>query len=155
MFKFYTIGNTNSEKHCMGKEWNFNLSLNQETLFDFLKHIKVQLNSLLLTLELLSSLKYYIYICIRKLRYNFSAFLLFWKAPIHDYVSKIIPMTCPWLPLICHQRWQISVIQIKSSKFTFREAAKNISRGGSLNLAAFGRKVLTPPTFTEKVTYPP
>ena len=36
-----------------------------------------------------------------------------------------------------------------------REAAKNISRGGSLNLAAFGRKVLTPPNFTEKVTYPP
>ena len=35
-----------------------------------------------------------------------------------------------------------------------REAAKNISRGGSLNLAAFGREVLTPPNFTEKVTYP-
>ena len=36
-----------------------------------------------------------------------------------------------------------------------REAAKNILRGGSLNLAAFGRKVLTPPSFATKVTYPP
>ena len=35
-----------------------------------------------------------------------------------------------------------------------REAAKNIL-SGSLNLAAFGRKALTPPSFATKVTYPP
>ena len=41
-------------------------------------------------------------------------------------------------------------------KLSLREAAKNILRGGgSLNLAAFGHKVPTPPSFTTKVTYPP
>ena len=35
-----------------------------------------------------------------------------------------------------------------------REAAKNIKRGGSLNLAAFGRKVLAPPRFSAKTLYP-
>ena len=40
--------------------------------------------------------------------------------------------------------------------FVLREAAKNIQRGGgSLNLAAFGRKVLAPPRISAKTMYPP
>ena len=36
-----------------------------------------------------------------------------------------------------------------------REGVKNIRRGGSLNLAAEGRKVLTPPKNAEIGRYPP
>ena len=40
--------------------------------------------------------------------------------------------------------------------FYFREAAKNTLRGGgSLKIAAFGHKVLIPPRFAAKNTYPP
>ena len=36
-----------------------------------------------------------------------------------------------------------------------REGVKNICRGGSLNLAAEGREVLTPPKNAEMGPYPP
>ena len=36
-----------------------------------------------------------------------------------------------------------------------REAAENILGGGSFNLVAFGRNVLTLPSFATKVTNPP
>ena len=36
-----------------------------------------------------------------------------------------------------------------------REAAKNTLRGGSLKIASFGHKLLTPTRFDAKNTYPP
>jgi hypothetical protein len=59
------------------------------------------------------------------------------------------PMVVPYRPV--HGQSMERVVK----EVTRACEAKNISRGGSLNLAAFGHKVLTPPNFVAKVSYPP
>ena len=43
---------------------------------------------------------------------------------------------------------RVTPIEFKNHNISVSEAAKNIQRGRSLNLAAFGRKVLAPPRFS-------
>ena len=53
---------------------------------------------------------------------------------------------------------QFTNLQLQTVAFLISEiweAAKNTLRGGSLKITAFGHKLLTPPRFAAKNTYPP